>query len=78
MKQMTYWHYTYIISGRFNGEISFGWGIRTSETEFPDFAGIHEDFPDLVILSINEIDAEQAATLNKMIEKIKVKDEDNR
>ena len=75
---MTYRHYTYITSGRFNGELSFGWGVRPSQTEFPDFAGIHEDFPDFVILSVNEIDAEQAAALNEMIEKKKAKDEDNR
>lgn len=75
---MTYWHYTYITSGRFNGELNFGWGVRTSRTEFPDFAGLHEDFPDLVILSVNEIDKEQAVALNEMIEKKKAKDEDNR
>lgn len=75
---MTYWHYTYITSGRFNGELNFGWGVRTSETEFPDFVGIHEDFPDFVILSVNEIDAEQAVALNEIIEKKKAKDEDNR
>lgn len=66
---MTYWHYTYITSGKFNGELNFGWGVRSSETEFPDFVGIHEDFPDLVILSVNEIDEEQAATLNEIIDK---------
>ena len=75
---MTYWHYTYITSGRSKGDIQFGWGVRTSQTEFPDFAGIHEDFPDFVILSVNEIDAEQAAALNEMIEKKKAKDENNR
>lgn len=71
MKQMTYWHYTYITSGRFNGELNFGWGIWPSRTEFPDFAGIHEDFPDLVILSVKEIDKEQAVALTKKIEKMK-------
>ena len=75
---MTYWHYTYITSGRFKGDVDFGWGVRSSETEFPDFAGIHEDFPDLVILSVNEIDKEQVTALNEMIEKKKAKDEDNR
>lgn len=75
---MTYWHYTFIKSAKFNGELNFGWGVRSSETEFPDFAGIHEDFPDLVILSVNEIDEEQATALNEMIEKKKVKDEDSR
>lgn len=75
---MTYWHYTYITSGRFKGAIDFGWGVRSSDTEFPDFAGIHESYPDMVILSVNEIDEEQAATLNEIIEKKKVKDEDNR
>lgn len=75
---MTYWHYTFIKSAKFNGELNFGWGVRSSETEFPDFTGIHEDFPDFVILSVNEIDAEQAAALNGMIEKKKAKDEDNR
>lgn len=75
---MTYWHYTYITSGKVNGSIKFGWGVRTSETEFPDFAGIHELHPDMVILSVNEIDAEQAAALNEMIEKKKAKDGDNR
>lgn len=75
---MTYWHYTYITSGRFNKDIQFGWGIRTSCTEFPDFAGIHESCPDMVILSVNKIDEGQAAALNEMIEKIKVKDGDNR
>ena len=53
-------------------------GVRSSETEFADFAGIHEDSPDFVILSINEIDAEQAAALTEMIEKKKAKYEDNR
>ena len=75
---MTYWHYTYITSGRFNGELNFGWGVRTSRTEFPDFAGIHESCPDMVILSVNEIDEEQAVALNGMIKKKKAKDEDNR
>lgn len=50
-----------------------GWGVRTSETEFPDFAGIHKDFPDFVILSVNEIDAEQAVALNEIIEQQKSK-----
>ena len=54
---------------RCNGELNFGWGVRSSPTEFPDFAGIHEDSPDFVILSINEIDAEQAVALNGIIEK---------
>lgn len=67
---MTYWHYTYITSGRFNGELNFGWGVRSSETEFPDFAGIHESYPDMVILSVNEIDKEQAVALTKKIEKM--------
>lgn len=75
---MTYWHYTYITSGRFNGELSFGWGVRSSRTEFPDFAGLHESYPDIVILSVNEIDAEQTAALKEMIEKEKAKDGDNR
>lgn len=66
---MTYWHYTFIKSAKFNGELNFGWGVRSSETEFPDFAGIHESCPDMVILSVNEIDAEQAVALNEMIEK---------
>ena len=39
---------------------------------------MHESYPDMVILSVNEIDKEQAATLNEIIEKKKVKDEDNR
>ena len=26
MKQMTYWHYTFIKSAKFNGELNFGWG----------------------------------------------------
>ena len=68
---MTYWHYTYMISGKINGGIDFGWGIRTSDTEFPDFVGIHKLSPDMVILSVNEIDAEQAVALNGMIEKEK-------
>lgn len=75
---MTYWHYTYITSGRFNGNLNFGWGVQSSETEFPDFAGIHEEQPDIVLLSVNEIDAEQAAALNEMIEKKQKKDGDNR
>ena len=66
---MTYWHYTFIKSAKFNGELNFGWGVRLSETEYPDFAGIHESYPDLVILSVNEIDEEQATALNEMIEK---------
>lgn len=68
---MTYWHYTFIKSAKFNGELNFGRGVRSSETEFPDFAGIHESYPDMVILSVNEIDKEQAAALNGMIEKEK-------
>ena len=75
---MTYWHYTFIKSAKFNGELNFGWGVRLSETEFPDFAGIHESCPDMVILSVNEIDEEQAVALNGMIKKKKAKDEDNR
>ena len=39
---------------------------------------MHEDFPDFVILSVNEIDEKQAAALNEMIEKKKAKNEDNR
>lgn len=66
---MTYWHYTYMTA--VDGKPVFGWGVRSSETEFPDFAGMHEDFPDFVILSVNKIDAEQAAALNEMIEKRK-------
>lgn len=68
---MTYWHYTFIKSAKFNGELNFGWGVRSSETEFPDFVGIHESYPDMVILSVNEIDEEQAVALNGMIEKEK-------
>ena len=75
---MTYWHYTFIKSVKFNGDLHFGWGVWSSETEFPDFASIHESYPDMVILSINEIDADQAVALNEMIEKKKAKDEDNR
>lgn len=68
---MTYWHYSYMT--KFDGGFIFGWGIRTSETEFPDFVGIHEDFPELVILSVNEIDAEQAVALNEIIKQQKLK-----
>lgn len=68
---MTYWHYTYITSGRFNGDIQFGWGIRTSCTEFPDFAGIHESCPDMVILSINEISKEQFVALDEHIDRLR-------
>ena len=68
---MTYWHYTYITSGRFNGELNFGWGVRVSDTAFLDFAGIHESYPDIVILSVNEIDEKQVAVLNEMIKKKK-------
>lgn len=60
------------------GKPVFGWGIRVSDTAFPDFAGIHESYPDIVILSVTEIDADQAAALNEMIEKEKAKDGDNR
>lgn len=68
---MTYWHYTYMKSGKINGGIEFGWAIRTSCTEFPDFVGIHESRPDVVILSVNEISAEQYEALYKHMTKLK-------
>lgn len=41
----------------------------SSRTEFPDFSGIYKVYPVLAILSVNEIDADQAAALNEIIEK---------
>lgn len=62
----SYWHLSYLT--KIENEISLGYMIRSCDTEYFNFADFYLQYPQYIILNVNEINIEQCMALEKFIQ----------